>query len=652
MALHYGRDAFIAMGVDSYAMGQPEAWLLLYHMLRVANCEWLWECDGCIGPNAADANHCPDGNMSGDTSNWLQQGGATITKDTTVKFTGAQSLKIVSAGVAGGVRSAALLSMLDPASRSYNSSDSISGPVLGRMTTHDNTGYDKAYMGGRVICSGWSSPGNNGTFPYVSQGWTVDAVYYNPAGTTAIGPTLSPFTTIEAQAKYEIAIWALNDSGESWDVQVDCGDGSPTSVGSITSDGIWTLYHFSFYRTSTGSSYIYVLSASGGKTLHINGINVFRSLYEYFNGNEYGTGGTFTNPDLFLPGGKTPTVDDTGKWLFIWDTGVPNNSGYYKILGVSGGSYQLNLRSGSMTFNPTGSSVARWRIVDAAGHALNTPWLISCADNWLFGPGFGVQSPHSSKWRYFQRVSPQSGGYSSRRRTAVIWASPEDTDFDVSSGTFFNTGPSTQRSRTGPYLWEGDNQHYVCGGGRYTSLDRSSRFFFMTDDDVSFFTTYQWGIARVYDAACFIGYTGSNVDFPGIEEFAVLFGNDTMNNSVVEEVQFDGSAGAFLANATMFSPQAEAVKAVAGVLGYGASTLAPMTQSNACPNPWSSEEHIDPLLLIRDPALRYNCPAEKDLTVGLYMGRANLVTLATFDSGNYLHFQNGLVWRWNGATLV
>jgi len=655
MAKHYIRDARIAMGVNSYEMGQQKARHILYHFLRVAGCEWLWECDGARGPCSENANHVYDGDMGeSGTGYWASEGGGTFSKDSTTKFTGTQSLEVVSSsGGASGVKSSALISMQNPQTLTIGTSDSILSVGNGKLKIHDAaSGIYKTFHGGRVILSGCSIPGNNGTFPIVGSEHVAvsdtDVYIYNPSGSTEY-PTAA---TGIFQAKYELSIWALNDSGVSWDVQVDPGTGSPASVGSIPSDGVWTRYHFTFYRTGTGSNYIYVLSATSGKTIYINGIHVFRSAYEYFNENKYGTGGTVAAPDLFTPGGMTPTGDDTGKWLFIWDTGVPSNSGAYKITGLSGGAYQVDLRSGSMVFDPVGSSVVRWRIVDVELTALPSA-SIQVQDCWLCGIGFGLESPHSSHWRLFMRDTIQDG-YSARARPAILWASPEDTDFNISSGTFYKTGPSTQRSRTGPYLWEGGELYYWSGGKAYTSVDRSSRYFVMTDDDVSFVTHYQWSVTRVVgDAVGFVGFTGTDPNYPDEEEFALLFGKpDSMSGSPDSEMAFTGADGTFLSDGSGFTPEGLAIRTIGAVFGYGQAALSVITQANACPSPWSGEEHIDPLFIVRDPDTLGGAPGERELTNGLFMARQNLPQLATFDSGNYLHFTSGLVWEWNGATLA
>jgi hypothetical protein len=646
MSRHYVHDALISGTNGAYGCSKTSVQLIEYHFLRVMGCAHIWECGGSA---SNDPGHVPDGSMqvSGTGSYTpIGTGPATLLKDTATKRSGIQSLKITSYDANDGVQTSILTGMTAAGSESLNG-DTIGNASAGITTLSalDNSYYTDI-VGCRAILSGCTNLANNGTFNVTAYVSSSSIRIDNPSG---VAETPGAGATLVTQRRYEVDIWALNNSGHSWTVSADPGTGVIGSIGSITSDGVWTLYHFYFYLTGAGNRYVYITDPVGSSYIHVNGINVYRSHFEYRVSNIYGTGGTFTNPDLLLTSGHTPTANNTGMYLFVCDTGVPNNSGCYEILGVSGGKYQLSMR-GSKTFNPTGSVVTNWRIVDIDNQKFDTIDI----DNGYFPgwSGFGLESLHTSKWRYFNRLL-SLGGYTSRNRYTVCWGSPVDCDFNFSSGEFYKTGPSTTRGWCIPYSNDtGDTQYQVSGGGNTNSYDRSVRVFMMTDDTVSFFSIVGFDVGRAGDSFGFFGYTGADPTMPGIEEFAFLCKYDTTYSGTASEFGFDGGATRAFRYGVMFDEDGIAIPVCAGVVGVGASTVDPMSMSSACVNPWSGLEHVDPVLLIRDPTLIKQRPAEKEITVGLYMGRTNLATLATFDSANYLHFVNGLVWAWDGCTVL
>lgn len=655
MALHYVRDVNLPGGSPSslYNTGHNAMGLVDFHMLRLGGAEWLWECDGEVGPYATDPNHVVDGNMDAPTAgDWTAIGStpAVLSKDTTEKFSGSQSLKVVSKAVGSGVQSSTLLSMTNPTNQTHAATHNLTGPVKGVMKLANNTvNYAVERIGCRIIVAGCTNAGNNGTFNITSVVPNNDLYFYNPSGVAEI---LSASVTTIVQRKYEIAIWAKAEVGVSWDVKVDPGTGSYTTVGTLVGDGTWKRYPYSFYRTGTGVSNIQVVDPThaADRTIYINGINVFRSMYEYQVGNVYGSDGSVTGTTTFDTGSYTPSADDVGKFLLYWDDDYPDNTGCYEITGISGGDYQLDLRSGSMTLTTHLSGDIPWRIIDLQSWRFDN----GSPGDAYGGAGYGIESPHSSKWRYFARETNATGA-EYNNHIALIWASPEDTDFDLSSGVFYNTGPSTQRERTGAYSRAGGGyqQHYWGGPSSPSGGNTfSTKLYFVTDDDLSFFSHYLWYVTNRNDSWIFIGYTGTDADHPGIEEFAVLAPRHTSPVSGQQEVGFDGGVYRSLYDGTTFSPEGRGVRCIASSLGYSTATAAVITQSNASLNPWSSEEHIDPILLVRDPMLDEGCPSERELTKGFFMGRINLPNRATFDTAAYLHFTAGLVLENNGATVV
>jgi hypothetical protein len=651
---HWGRDAYCPNdGVSTYGGNQHFANLMLYHMLRVADFDRLWECDGEVGPMDGNPNHVEDGNMGLiDTSKWSDIGTPTTTKDTTTVRSGQRSLKIVTDAASEGVQSANLLSITNPTTATFNSGSysvstaALNGSQVGLRANMSSTDLTNC----RVVSEGWANAGNNGTFlmrdPWYSS---TNIAYYakiqNPGGVAEAGWSSPPDSpTWRFERKYEIEIWAHNTSGVSWNVLVDPGDGTPVSVGSIPVNvSGWVLYHFSFYAVSTGSRYIQIVDPSGGHTIYIDGINVFRSSYEYAPMNVYGSDGILTNPDQFSTGGSyTPGARDVGMWLFVWDDSNNKNTGWYKITAdLGGGVVQLDLRSGTAALTTNAAGNLRWRIVDVAAQAHN-----DALGNAQRGMGFGVQSPHSSGWRMFSRMMTYSG--SSDTKSAITWCAPNDeADFDWSTGQFYTDGPSSQRNMEEQYVYDTfTNRH--SWSGMYGSAYLDTKDWFMTDADRSFvfFAHIHAGAAQ---HACFImGYTGADPDHPGIEEFVNMMHWESPSTA---EIGWS-SVNNFTYWGVTFDPDGIAVPCCSPVLAHGIGTDYVLGQSNAGPNPWSGKEWIHPLIIERDPTAANGCPSERDSDIGVFCCRNSLPSLATFDSNNYLKFTSLLAIEWSGEAII
>jgi len=652
---HWGRDAYFDdNAVSTYGGNQSFADLMLYHMLRVASFEWLWECDGEVGPGATNPNHCDDGNMEeAGTSKYTAVGPtpATISKDTTQVHSGAQSLKVVSTAANDGVRTNALLSITNPTNITGTSLDTLSGPdAYNSMILYDQstpTGV-KEYTNCRIVCTGFTNPANNGTF------YVKDSYYHTstPEGYTkfvnAAGASQTNLSGAfwSYQRRYTIAIWARNVSGNAWNVEVDPGDGSYINVGTIPVDaGGWQLYTYSFWAVSTGSRYIRISDPTGGNTIYIDGILVFRSAHEYAYLNKYGTDGKLTNPDLFSTGGSyTPGVEDIGKWLFVWDDDHNKNSGYYKIIADNGGGVvQVAMRSGNATFTTHTIANLNWRIVDTEAQSHN-----DAVPLYLGSSGYGVQSPHSSGWRYFSRMSSPPAS-SSGSRWAITWSAPNDeATFNWSTGAFYLDGPSTQRNLSAPYVISTAVSKQTWSGPYQAAGAFQTHEWFMTDDDRSFFTFVHMGGTFSQYSSFFAGYTGVDTYHPGIEEFVSMF---VWNNTSSSDIGWDATDD-FTYSGITFDKAGIAVPCGGEVLGYSGATDYVLGQSNAGPNPWSGNEWLHPFIVARDPGGVNGCASERDADIGIFCCRTNMPIMSTFDSANYIHFVSALAWEWSGFTIV
>jgi hypothetical protein len=623
---------------------------VLYNFLKVAGWEQVWECDG-ERTQIENPSHVEDGNVqSAGTTYWSSYNGATVSKDTTKIHSGIRSLKVEAANPTEGVITAALLSMRNPSSWTSGNGDSLSGPVGREMTYTDNTSrFAPSHVGDDLAIAGNGDPNNDGVFPITQYLSGTSIRFENPLGsptTYYVGPPTPPpdnIASFQRRPRYEIDVWAATDV--AFDVEVDLGTGSYTTVGTIPANGgVFTRYSFNFSRTGTGNTTIRFKSAASG-TLYIGGLNVFSSMWDKPSVIKRGTDGVLTNPDRFSTAGSfTPDLTDVGKILFIWDPTNNKNSGAYPIIqDLGGGVVQLDLRSASAAL--TSANGLRWRI--ARVDYLEYPnYGIEDKLSWA---GFGFESVHTSGWRFFLRQSQENG---QTGKGSIMWSAPEDTDFDFSTGQFYKSGPSVQRNRQGPWVKIPDSaaapdEHLWRGGYSYKTSPHDSRCFIMTDEDGAFFNFFLWD--EDGDHGCHLhGYLGSTL--PGVESHYLF--SRWEQRGVANECYFDSSGNRFGRDGTTYDAAGLAVPCTIAQLGYAGSSDDVELQSNAGPNPWSGDEWKRPLILWRDNDANKQAMALQISNVGIYQGRQNMVELSTFDSENLLHLDNGYIWEWSGETIL
>lgn len=646
---HWVRDVPLTDPQNYIANGNTmQANALLYNFLRVAGWKWLWECDGQLDYTSPDPNHVADGNVQASgLAYWSSYNGGSISKDIVTVHSGIRSLKVIAANVGEGVQSAALLSMKNSSGWISGTGDSLSSPVGREQTYSDNTSrFSIDHIGSYLAISGNIDPNNDGEFVISRYVSTNAAKFENPAGSATgysdvVPPPPVNTANFEIRPRYEVAIWAATD--EAFDVEVDQGDGSFVNVGTIPANsGVFTLYDFFFKRVGTGSSYIRLVSQGAG-TIYVGGIHVYSSMWEKPSLIKHGSDGVITNPDKFSSPSFTFDASDVNRVVFVWDPTNNKNSGAYRILSIAAGVATLDLRSGSASL--TSQSGLNWRLdtIDYLTYP-NTPIPLTYSY-----AGFGLESPHSTKWRLFLRQSNLVGQVT---KGTVLWSAPKDTDFDFGTGTFYMSGPSTQRNRqVSWYKIGGTGQHLWRGGYSFLTSPHDSRFFFMTDEDGAFLNLFLWDEYGAH--GCFlIGYISS--DFPGVESFyhAVRWENTSI---ALNECYFDGSTQNFGVALTTFDQAETAIGGCIAQLGIGivASDLTCVeSQSNAGPNPWSGKEWLRPLLLWRDLDMNQAQAAISESDCGIFQTRANRVELTTFDSENFLHLDSGLVWEWSGETIL
>lgn len=652
MAKHWIRDVIIP-AAQPYFGNCPEANLITYNFLRCAGWDWVWECDGEITADSSrNPNHVPDGNMeTAGVTNWTVVAGGTRSKVTTPVQSGLQALRVVASAPGDGVRSDALTT-ITALSGGNSGSGVMAGPNgRGEMDlTIANAYFTPADLGSYVLISGSSQPTNNGKFLITRVLSTTRIMLLNPAGVAEGYTSLPPFPytiTLYAAPKYELVFQARNS--QTWTVEVDPGTGVFASVGTIpASGGAYVQHHFEFNRPVGGGGSVYVrFVASAADTLYLDSMFAYRSYWENNGGLWKGTDGIITAPDKFSTAGSyTLTADDVGWHVFIWDPTNNKNSGCYKITAVAVGVATLDLRSGTAAL--VAASGLTWRLI----HLTNSASTGDVAQRYS---GFGLQSPHTSNWRLFFRQNEQAG---SNYKGTQIWAAPEDTDFDTSTGAFYLTGPSTQRLREGKYYATNANSvtDMHLWGCIYDTVAITTRTFLMVEDDGSFVTFAHYDTTSGYHGCVFAGYTGADSDHPDVEEFALLARWENPSSSY-SEIDFKLYAASFGYAGTGFTPEKLAISVGTAVLGYtphGTSGEATFIEemSNAGPNPWSGKEWIRPLIIWRDKWMNGGCPSMRLLTNGLFQTRKNMTSLTTFDSNAYIHFAKGLCWEWSGEAII
>jgi hypothetical protein len=649
---HWVRDVRLIDSGDYIAMGNnTRSNAVLYNFLRVAGWSHLWECDGEVGPHAVDPNHVQDGAVQQlGTTFWLPYSGGVVTKDATLVHSGVQSLKVV-ADTGEGVTTAALLTMTNPQAWTTDIGDTLNGPVGREMTYYDDGAFfgTNPWMVGSYLYTTGHGTANDGEF-VITQLIDANRIKFdNPAG---IPIAYVAGINYSIRSRYELDIWAACDV--DFDVQVDQGDGVFVSVGTIYANAnVFTRTELYFKRVSTGSSYVRLVALDDG-AIYVGGVHVYRSMFEKRSMTKSGTDGILTNPDQFSTGGSfSPGASDVGQHLFVWDpspiAGRNKNSGCYEIVAdLGGGAVQLNLRSGSAAL--MSASGLRWRIADLRITVLpNSPM-----PTYQYSAGFGLQSPHVTKWRFFMRGNFRSGQSS---KDTEMWSAPEDTDFNLSTGQFYMTGPSVQRSRCGTWMYTADlatngaRMHLWRGAYDYKTTDYVVRDFIMTDVDGSFFHFVQWDTDGDHGSHLH-GYLADDPLF-NVESFYLMARFESQ--SLYPEIGFDSSDYRFSNRGTGFTSDGAAIEAAIAQLGIGTTTgddTEVETQSNAGPNPWSGKEWVRPLILWNDASMVEQAPAMQNADCGVFQTRSNMASLVTFDSAAYLHFISGLAWEWSGETIL
>jgi len=553
--LHYIRDLLIPRRpAGDYAATNMIASYVLFHFFRVMGWVWLWECDTQNSP----ANHCPDGDMeTSGVADWTVIGTATRVKDAAVKHQGLYSLKVTSAALNDGIRTAIL-------------------------TSTENT--------------------------------TV----------------------------YRVALWASNNSGAAWNVDVDNGSGAFANVGTIPDNGgVWTLYHFTFTTNAGGNRYVRVVDNNTTTTdVYLDDINVFRSWFEYNGVDQNGSDGDVQNGDEFSSAAYTFVVGDVGKVVVFYDPTNLGNSGAYTVDSINAGNAVLALRmGGSETLINTAVGTLVWRLLDLTAAPISSYATGGSASE--SGAGWGLESPHASGWRLFFRHRALAG---SNAKSIMTWSSPIDADFSVMTGEFMNYEPSTFRPRGDSYDWAGYASvegWFLVGNGGSTSETHKRLYAMVSSGGELAAIATRTVPTHTSNTLGMFGLSGTDARHTARESHVHLAkrdgGNTPLNEMIFTVFSYDGACGSD--EATM-PPVA---------LGMWNTDEVSIRDLDNQANIYSGEEVLQRPIVLRDHSGDYGFYSEKEFDIedALWMCRTNLGEFAPFSPiegvGDSLAFAAGTV---------
>jgi hypothetical protein len=445
-------------------------------------------------------------------------------------------------------------------------------------------------------------------------------------------------------------IWAANDSGDSWNVDLDIGGGYST-VGTIPDNGgTWTRYVFGPYTASaaTGKVKVYDNNNTQG-FIHLDTAFIFVDYFE-FSYDQAGSDGDVQNGNEFSSTGYSFVVGDVNKTLCFFDPNNLGNSGAYRISGVSSGNAVLDLRQGGAeTLINTSVGTLVWRLVDPINKG---PYTNASVVFPALSAGFGLESPHSSKWRMFWRS--RSFGGATPGKHFITWSGVDDFDFSSINGEPLG-GLTTFTRFSETYDWGTTtavtSNMYITG---YTSVYQDpERFYAMVaggGEFVAWFNRNEQGIAS-YPCGI-IGYLSTDTEYDAEERFFHLCRQVYPGGSTAgDEGKFTSAAG--------FSS--------AGLAGtsedrmVGATVIFPSTINNKMmdntynqANPYSGREWSAPATLASGHGNDANyAEMEMDVEGGaLVVCNSGLTNWSTFDSHNYMNFRGLVGWKWMGRSVI
>lgn len=464
---------------------------------------------------------------------------------------------------------------------------------------------------------------------------------------TGDGVRSAALASMSASTDYRLTIWAYNNTGQAWDVQVDTGTGSFSSVGTIPSDGVWAQYDFGFTTNSTGTSYFRVLDTNGSTSiLYIDSVVLRQSWFEYrgviaedLSGSP---DGQILNDDEFHAASYSFSAADIGRYICVWDPANIGNSGVYRINAVPATDAVLDLRAGG-TPALTAQTGLRWRLIDttlAPGVSHNLPVEERHS-------GWGLQSSHSEKWRFFMRASATSGNASTWLTT---WSAPYDVDFDVENGNFDTTALSLHQavpvySKGSSWTGRGFCNYNWYGAASF------QRLYLQTDDDGS----YLYMVMRAGDGTqagaegtLVVGFSGAD-SYHTLRESFVHFGKRGVDIALTRSMYWDNDnydrRVPYNGLQVVSEGRIQMTRCIWMHPGFGNSTSGTKHQyTNARSNPFGDVIMLYRPRLARDYyGVETTNPTEKVVTAwGIWESIPYINDWVGVDSNQYFHLAQGV----------
>jgi len=375
----------------------------------------------------------------------------------------------------------------------------------------------------------------------------------------------------------------------------------------------------------------------------IDSIIVYRGWYERFVQDEdlsASPDGQLLNGDEFHSDSHSFVSGDIGRLLCVYDPTNEGNSGVWKITGLNGNDAVLDLRDGgSWTMTP--ATGLRWRLIDSE---LNAPYYNGGGS---ILAGFGLESPHSTKWRFFAKPN-WVGGPSN---LIMLWMSPTDADFDVETGYLSESFPVTYDVHEGKYSTNNFAGFRIAGDSGYRGGSQQ-RLFVVTDDEGTYLqlcfrppgsdTILAYGI---------FGVSGADANVDEDESFISLCVVGSRDG--YSDLQFGTSTDSFGYQGAMATKREFMVDARLMMFGMGHNNEFSEKSygSNGQANPFSGKEWTIVPVIMRDLDNSESQFAQKELTTfGCRHCRVNFPVWSLVDT-DLLHINNGWCMPWpDGAT--
>ncbi|MHA2333077.1 MAG: carbohydrate binding domain-containing protein [Candidatus Hodarchaeales archaeon] len=462
-------------------------------------------------------------------------------------------------------------------------------------------------------------------------------------------------TDVIASTVYRVSLWYKAETvSDDFDVEVDNGDASWVSIGTVTGVAAsgWRRFEGTFTSHTSGDAYIRFRQLStSGTDFYIDSAIIYESWFEYNGVTAEDLSGS---PDGEILNGNEFSsashsfASDTGKYVCIWDPQTPEashkgNSGVYKITGVNGDDAQFDLRAGGSPalFAATG---LRWRLLDmsvapqCAGSGASISERLS---------GCMLESPFSEPWRIAFKLNYRSSGNPTWINT---WSSPVDAAYDVDTGYFLSNVFGTHNKFPIYLPGEITATCFVIGGASSGRTSTYLRVYLMTDTDNSFlFILLRPGDGTFpnLEGATLAGFTEADT-YHTLQQSYIHFGT-TSYYALTPAISFlDLLASTFYngLQCTDFGWMEEESSIMS--LGIGISTLGEKNMSNCRANPFDGKHWLRTPKLGRDfYGTKTGDPTEKSLNMGMWETTPTIIIYSTIDDDKYLHIREGFCIEWN-----